>query len=182
MVTLGKRKFDAEELSALVLRSLRADAEAFAGEEVTGAVVTVPAYFNDRQRKATRRAGELVIEGTDEAPAVGQARQLVLQGLFLQALVEGPQRIAGGQQLDFGALTALNQAHQVVAEQPEQPGQQAHHHYLAHAVGTPVGEDVVPGHGGDHHQRVVLDLPVAELPLHAVQQRGQHGAAGRALR
>jgi molecular chaperone HscC len=58
-VTLGKRKFDSEELSALVLRSLKADAEAFLGEAVTGAVITVPAYFNDRQRKATRRAGEL---------------------------------------------------------------------------------------------------------------------------
>ena len=58
-VTLGKRKFDAEELSALVLKSLKADAEAFTGESVTGAVITVPAYFNDRQRKATRRAGEL---------------------------------------------------------------------------------------------------------------------------
>lgn len=58
-VTLGKRKFDAEELSALVLRQLKADVEAFSGETVTGAVITVPAYFNDRQRKATRRAGEL---------------------------------------------------------------------------------------------------------------------------
>jgi len=58
-VTLGKRKFDSEELSALVLKSLKADAEAFTGEAVTGAVITVPAYFNDRQRKATRRAGEL---------------------------------------------------------------------------------------------------------------------------
>ncbi|MDG2533943.1 molecular chaperone HscC [Sphingomonas sp. HITSZ_GF] len=58
-VTLGKRTYDAEELSALVLRQLKADAEAFAGESVTGAVITVPAYFNDRQRKATRRAGEL---------------------------------------------------------------------------------------------------------------------------
>ncbi|MEN3749773.1 Hsp70 family protein [Sphingomonas sp. HF-S3] len=58
-VTLGKRKFDAEELSALVLRQLKADAEAFTGETVTGAVITVPAYFNDRQRKATRRAGEI---------------------------------------------------------------------------------------------------------------------------
>jgi len=58
-VTLGKRKFDSEELSALVLRQLKADAETFTGEKVTGAVVTVPAYFNDRQRKATRRAGEL---------------------------------------------------------------------------------------------------------------------------
>ncbi len=59
VVTLGQRRFTAEELSALVLSSLKADAEAWAGEAVTGAVITVPAYFNDRQRKATRRAGEL---------------------------------------------------------------------------------------------------------------------------
>jgi molecular chaperone HscC len=48
-----------EELSALVLRSLKADAEIFLGEPVAEAVITVPAYFNDKQRKATRRAGEL---------------------------------------------------------------------------------------------------------------------------
>ncbi|WP_448661286.1 Hsp70 family protein [Sphingomonas sp. CJ20] len=59
IATLGKRSFNAEELSALVLRQLKADAEAFTGEAVTGAVITVPAYFNDRQRKATRRAGQL---------------------------------------------------------------------------------------------------------------------------
>jgi len=58
-VRLGRQSFLPEELSALVLRSLKADAEAFLGEEVTGAVITVPAYFNDRQRKATRRAGAL---------------------------------------------------------------------------------------------------------------------------
>jgi len=56
---LGKRNFLPEDLSALVLRSLKADAEAFLGDDVTEAVITVPAYFNDRQRKATRRAGEL---------------------------------------------------------------------------------------------------------------------------
>lgn len=56
---LGKRDFTPEELSALVLRSLKADAEAFLGEAVTEAVITVPAYFNDKQRKATHRAGEL---------------------------------------------------------------------------------------------------------------------------
>ena len=58
-VRLGKREFRPEELSALVLRSLKADAEAMLGEPVTEAVITVPAYFSDAQRKATRAAGEL---------------------------------------------------------------------------------------------------------------------------
>jgi molecular chaperone HscC len=56
---LGQRDFRAEELASMVLRSLKADAEAFLGEEVTSAIVTVPAYFSDAQRKATRIAGQL---------------------------------------------------------------------------------------------------------------------------
>jgi len=58
-VQLGRARYSAEDLSALVLRSLKADAEAWLGEAVEAAVITVPAYFNDRQRKATRRAGEM---------------------------------------------------------------------------------------------------------------------------
>jgi molecular chaperone HscC len=56
---LGKQRLLPEELSALVLRSLKADAEKLLGETVTDAVITVPAYFNDKQRQATRRAGQL---------------------------------------------------------------------------------------------------------------------------
>jgi len=56
---LGKRDFRPEELSALILKSLKADAEAALGEPVTEAVITVPAYFSDAQRKATRAAGQL---------------------------------------------------------------------------------------------------------------------------
>jgi len=56
---LGPRKFRPEELSALVLRALIADAEAALGEKVDEAVISVPAYFSDAQRKATRVAGEL---------------------------------------------------------------------------------------------------------------------------
>jgi molecular chaperone HscC len=56
---LGAKSFRAEELSALVLRALKADAEAFLGQPTTEAIITVPAYFNDVQRKATKTAGEL---------------------------------------------------------------------------------------------------------------------------
>lgn len=56
---LGKQKFKAEELSSFVLRALKGDAEAYLGEPVTEAVISVPAYFDDKRRKATKRAGEL---------------------------------------------------------------------------------------------------------------------------
>ncbi len=56
---LGSRGFRPEELSSLVLRSLKEDAEAALGERVDEAVISVPAYFADAQRRATRAAGEL---------------------------------------------------------------------------------------------------------------------------
>ena len=58
-VTLGDRRFSPEELSGLVLRSLKADADAYFGRPIVRAVITVPAYFNDRQRKATIAAGKI---------------------------------------------------------------------------------------------------------------------------
>ncbi|MFC4160910.1 Hsp70 family protein [Chitinimonas lacunae] len=56
---LGRRDFRPEELSALVLKSLKLDAERYLGEPVEEAVITVPAYFSDAQRKATKIAGQL---------------------------------------------------------------------------------------------------------------------------
>jgi len=56
---LGKKKFSAEELSAVILRSLKADAEAHLGHEVVDVVISVPAYFNELQRKAVKAAGKM---------------------------------------------------------------------------------------------------------------------------
>lgn len=56
---LSGKHFKPEELSSMVLRSLKEDAETFLGEPVTEAVISVPAYFDDKRRKATKRAGEL---------------------------------------------------------------------------------------------------------------------------
>ena len=58
-VSLGDRIWPVPEVSAMVLAELKADAEAFFGREVTQAVVTVPAYFNDGQRQATKAAGRI---------------------------------------------------------------------------------------------------------------------------
>ncbi len=58
-VRLGGRAYSPVEISAMILRSLREDAARFLGEEVEEAVVTVPAYFSDAQRQATKDAGDL---------------------------------------------------------------------------------------------------------------------------
>lgn len=83
LVVVDGKEYKPEQISAFILQKLKTDAEKFLGETVTQAVITVPAYFNDSQRNATKAAGEIaglkveriINEPTAAALAYGEGKQ-----------------------------------------------------------------------------------------------------------
>ena len=112
---LSGRRFRPQELSSFILRQLKEDAERFLGEEVTEAVVSVPAYFNDNQRYATKEAGELA--GLKVRRLINEPSAAALTASRLSGREEGSFLVFdfGGGTLDVSVVDYFDNVIEIIA-------------------------------------------------------------------
>src|SRR6267378_2721808 len=95
-VNIDGKKFTPQQISAFVLQKLKRDAEAYLGEKITDAVITVPAYFSDAQRQATKEAGQIaglnVLRIINEPTSAALAYHLAKDKMALQRLREAAEK------------------------------------------------------------------------------------------
>lgn len=113
--TLAGNNFTPQELSSFVLRQLKEDAERYLGEEVTEAVISVPAYFNDNQRYATREAGRLA--GIHVERLVNEPSAAALTASRISGEEEGSYLVFdfGGGTLDVSVVDYFDNVIEIVA-------------------------------------------------------------------
>ncbi len=137
-IEVGGRQYTAIEISAMILRELKASAESALGTAVTRAVITVPAYFNDSQRQATRTAGRLagleVLRIINEPTAAALSYGLDRKGEGLIAVYD-----LGGGTFDISILRLHNGIFEVLATR---------------------GNTAL---GGDDLDRVIVDQAIADI-------------------
>lgn len=114
-------KYNSEELSSFVLRSLKADAEKYLGEPIEEAVISVPAYFDDKARKATKNAGALAGLKVDRIINEPSAAALgYLKGIDSERMKDGEERIIlifdfGGGTLDISLVETFDNVVEIVS-------------------------------------------------------------------
>lgn len=113
--TLAGKDFTPQELSSFVLRQLKEDAERFLGEDVTEAVISVPAYFNDNQRYATKEAGKLA--GIHVERLVNEPSAAALMASRISGEEEGTYLVFdfGGGTLDVSVVDYFDNVIEIVA-------------------------------------------------------------------